>query len=101
MASSSAQLFIPHCESTQGPWIVRRASSPLGRYASQAMAIAAAEALAPGLSDSLGLPVEIHVQKPMARGKNTPTWSPGWWQASLRRPPGSTVTPERHGVRRR
>lgn len=63
MASSSAQLFIPHCESTQGPWIVRRASSPLGRYASQAMAIAAAEALAPGLSDSLGLPVEIHVQQ--------------------------------------
>jgi hypothetical protein len=27
------------------------------------MAIAAAEALAPGLSDSLGRPVEIHVQQ--------------------------------------
>ncbi|MET0254662.1 MAG: DUF2188 domain-containing protein [Luteibacter sp.] len=63
MASSSAQLFIPYCESTQGPWIVRRASSPLGRYTSQAQAISAAEALAPGLSDSLGLPVEIHVQQ--------------------------------------
>jgi len=63
MASSSAQLFIPYCESTQGPWVVRRASSPLGRYTSQAQAISAAEALAPGLSDSLGLPVEIHVQQ--------------------------------------
>ncbi|WP_426285758.1 DUF2188 domain-containing protein [Luteibacter sp. E-22] len=63
MASSSAQLFIPYSESAQGPWIVRRASLPLGRYASQAAAIAAAEALAPGLSDSLGRPVEIHVQQ--------------------------------------
>jgi hypothetical protein len=36
---------------------------PLGRYASQSMAVAAAEALAPGLSDSLGRPVEIHVQQ--------------------------------------
>ncbi|MDQ0009699.1 hypothetical protein J2T07_001876 [Luteibacter jiangsuensis] len=63
MASSSAQLFIPYSESTQGPWIVRRASLPLGRYASQAAAITAAEALAPGLSDSLGRPVEIHVQQ--------------------------------------
>jgi len=63
MASSSAQLFIPYSESTQGPWIVRRGSLPLGRYASQSMAIAAAEALAPGLSDNLGRPVEIHVQQ--------------------------------------
>ncbi|UPG86238.1 DUF2188 domain-containing protein [Luteibacter aegosomatis] len=62
MASSSAQLFIPYSESTQGPWIVRRASLPLGRYASQAEAIAAAEQMAPGLSDHLGRPVEIHVQ---------------------------------------
>jgi hypothetical protein len=63
MASSSAQLFIPYSESTQGPWIVRRASLPLGRYASQVAAITAAEAMAPGLSDSLGRPVEIHVQQ--------------------------------------
>lgn len=63
MASSSAQLFIPYSESTQGPWIVRHASTPLGRYGSQSMAIAAAEALSPGLSDSLGRPVEIHVQQ--------------------------------------
>ncbi|QWT19992.1 DUF2188 domain-containing protein [Bacillus sp. NP157] len=62
MASSSAQLFIPYSESTQGPWIVRRASTPLGQYASQAEAIRAAEALSPSLSDSLGLPVAIHVQ---------------------------------------
>lgn len=63
MATSSAQLFVPYSESLAGPWIVRRASVPLGRYGSQAAAIAAAEALAPGLSDSLGLPVEIHVQQ--------------------------------------
>lgn len=63
MASSSAQLFIPYSESTQGPWIVRRAARPLGRYATQAMAIAAAEQMAPGLSDHLGRPVEIHVQQ--------------------------------------
>ena len=63
MASSSAQLFIPYSESTQGPWIVRRASIPLGRYGSQHDAIAAAEAMAPGLSDSLGRPVEIHLQQ--------------------------------------
>lgn len=62
MASSSAQLFIPYSEATQGPWIVRRASLPLGRYDSQAAAIAAAEQMAPGLSDHLGRPVEIHVQ---------------------------------------
>lgn len=62
MATGSSQLFIPYCESTHGPWIVRRASLPLGRYASQADAICAAEQLAPGLSDSLGLPVAIHVQ---------------------------------------
>ncbi len=62
MASSSAQLFIPYNESTQGPWIVRRASLPLGRYASQAAPIAAAEGMAPDLSDHLGRPVEIHVQ---------------------------------------
>lgn len=62
MASSSAQLFIPYSESTQGPWILRRASLPLGRYASQAEAIAAAERMAPDLSDHLGRPVEIHVQ---------------------------------------
>jgi len=63
MATSSAQLFIPYSESIQGPWIVRRASVVLGRYDSQATAISAAERLAPGLSDSLGLPVEIHVQQ--------------------------------------
>jgi hypothetical protein len=63
MASSSAQLFIPHSESTQGPWIVRHGAVPLGRYSSQSMAVAAAEALSPGLSDSLGRPVEIHVQQ--------------------------------------
>jgi hypothetical protein len=63
MASSSAQLFIPYCTSPQGPWVVRRASAPLARYASQALAIAAAEDLAPAMSDSLGLPVEIHVQQ--------------------------------------
>jgi hypothetical protein len=62
MASSSAQLFIPYSESAHGPWIVRRASMPLGRYPSQADAIHAAEGLAPGLSDSLGRPVAIHVQ---------------------------------------
>ncbi|UPG94052.1 DUF2188 domain-containing protein [Luteibacter aegosomatissinici] len=62
MASSSAQLFIPYSESTQGPWIVRRASVPLGTYPTQADAIHAAEALSPGLSDSLGRPVAIHVQ---------------------------------------
>jgi hypothetical protein len=63
MASSSAQLFIPHCESTQGPWIVRRgAADVLARYPTQTEAIHAAEALAPGLSDSLGRPVAIHVQ---------------------------------------
>lgn len=63
MASSSAQLFIPYCTTPQGPWVVRRASAPLARYASQALAIAAAEDLAPAMSDSLGLPVEIHVQQ--------------------------------------
>ncbi|MBB3226169.1 hypothetical protein FHW69_000759 [Luteibacter sp. Sphag1AF] len=63
MASSSAQLFIPHCDATQGPWIVQRASMPLGRYSSQAQAIEAAEALAPPLSASLGRPVKIHVQQ--------------------------------------
>jgi len=62
MASSSAQLFIPYSESTQGPWIVRRASVPLGTYPTQADAIHAAEALSPSLSDSLGRPVAIHVQ---------------------------------------
>jgi len=56
MASSSAQLFIPYCTTPQGPWVVRRASAPLARYASQALAIAAAEDLAPAMSDSLGLP---------------------------------------------
>jgi hypothetical protein len=64
MASSSAQLFIPYSESTQGPWIVRRAAALLlGPYTSQAAAIAAAEDIAPGLSDELGRPVEIHVQQ--------------------------------------
>lgn len=62
MASSSAQLFIPYNESTQGPWLVRRAAEALGRYPTQADAIRAAEAMAPGLSDSLGRPVAIHVQ---------------------------------------
>ena len=64
MASSSAQLFIPYSESTQGPWIVRRAATPmLGPFTSQAAALAAAEATAPGLSAELGRPVEIHVQQ--------------------------------------
>ena len=64
MASSSAQLFIPYSESTEGPWIVRRAASLLlGPYPSQAAALAAAEAIAPGLSAELGRPVEIHIQQ--------------------------------------
>lgn len=64
MSSGSAQLFIPYSESTEGPWIVRRAASPLfGPFDSQAAALAAAEAHAPGLSAQLGLPVEIHVQQ--------------------------------------
>ena len=63
MATSSAQLFIPYSESAQGPWVLRRASVSLGRYESQADAIRAAEAMAPGLSAHLGLPVEIHVQQ--------------------------------------
>lgn len=58
MASSSAQLFIPYSESTQGPWIVRREP-----YPSQDAAIAGAEAIAPALSAELGRPVEIHVQQ--------------------------------------
>lgn len=64
MASSSAQLFIPYSESTQGPWIVRRAASLLlGPFVSQAAALAAAEEIAPSLSAELGRPVEIHVQQ--------------------------------------
>jgi len=64
MASSSAQLFIPYSESTQGPWIVRRAASPFPEsYPSRDAAIAGAEAIAPALSAELGRPVEIHVQQ--------------------------------------
>ncbi|TCV96085.1 hypothetical protein EC912_102434 [Luteibacter rhizovicinus] len=63
MASSSAQLFIPYCDVAQGPWIVHRASLPLGRYSSQVQAIEAAEAMAPALSSNLGRPVKIHVQQ--------------------------------------
>ncbi|MGN6481995.1 DUF2188 domain-containing protein [Luteibacter sp.] len=74
MASSSAQLFIPYNESTQGPWIVRHGTADtLGRYPTQADAIHAAEGLAPGLSDSLGRPVAIHVQQ--ADG----TWEEHTW----------------------
>ncbi|KJV36406.1 DUF2188 domain-containing protein [Luteibacter yeojuensis] len=73
MASSSAQLFIPYSESAQGPWIVRRDASAIGSYGSQADAVHAAEALAPGLSDSLGRPVAIHVQN--ADG----TWEEHTW----------------------
>jgi hypothetical protein len=62
MASSAAQLFVPYVNVAHGPWIVRRQHTIVGRFASQAEALQAAERMAPSLSDHLGRPVQLHVQ---------------------------------------